>query len=143
VTSARVYLPLELAALTRLARGETLDPPVIVWTVTPGLRGALPGADLDELEYAALVAAAAAAGVARGTRPVRRVVAAADVPVAALGGPAPGGGTADPAAVSLRAALQLRQIVSFQVDEHPGGVDDVDLMWWDATELTQVIALAR
>lgn len=141
MTATRVYLPLELTALTRLARGEAHDPPVTAWTVTPGLRAALPGADLDELEYAALVAAAAAAGVARGTRPVRRVVAAADVPLDALG-PAPGSGAADPAAVSLRAALQLRQVVSFQVDERPSGVDAADLMWWDVTELTQVIALA-
>ncbi len=135
----RVYLPLTADQVQDLhGAGRTAAP--AGFTVTEALRRALPQDDDEGLEYAALLAAAAAAGRARGSAVTRRVIAAADLPEhtvqvpQATDRPDPAG----PAAVSVTAAVALRQVVSFHVDEHAGGTDDTDLMWWDVTELAAV-----
>jgi hypothetical protein len=79
----RVYLPLTLTGLAQLhATGVLAPAPLAAHAVTPRLRREWEGSDDEELEYAALMAAAfdsLAALAAQGAAP-RRVVVAADVP---------------------------------------------------------------
>ena len=52
---ARVYLPLTAAQLADLAaHGELAGDRVRAYAVTPGLADGFPGADEEELEYAAV-----------------------------------------------------------------------------------------
>ena len=62
----------------------------------------------------------------------------ADVEPALVEEVADGGATQ----IEVDAPVPLRRIVSFHVDEVPGGVDDADLLWFDVTEVEEVIALA-
>ncbi len=137
----RVYLPFHGSELIELAETGALPAPRVAFAVTPRLERAAPGADIDELEYAALLAAAAEAADRRGLALTRRVVGAADLPVAAVSEPE------HPldvplAQVRLVEPVLRRQLVSFHIDDLPGGLSDPDLMWYDATELRAVIGLA-
>src|SRR3954470_23623489 len=80
----RVYLPSTLPALGRaLAAGEIGPAPLTAYAVTPELREWYANGDLEELEYAALAAAARASLRLLGDdpeAPPRRVVLAAEVP---------------------------------------------------------------
>jgi hypothetical protein len=140
MSRVRIYLPLSGTDLDRLAAGKPLTL-ATGHAVTVRLASATPGADVEELEYAAFLDAAAAAGRMRGrAQTARRVIAAADVAPDAVTEPAlPQGRT--PAEVSLSAPIPVRAIVSFHVDEHEGGSDDADLLWFDASELVSVRAL--
>jgi hypothetical protein len=137
MSRVRIYLPLTAADLDALSGGTALTRPT-AYAVTVRLASITPGADPEELEYAAFLLAAAAAGRARGSDPTtRRVVAAADVEAESVTEQAlPEGRT--PAEVALAASVPARAIVSFHVDELPGGTDDADLLWFDASELLSV-----
>jgi hypothetical protein len=117
----RVYLPATTNVLRTLVDDGVLPGAHTAFTVTPGLRAfyALSDADADteELEYAALLAAARASlrlidvdpGAAR-----RRVVLAADVPDAAV---APvDDPDADRGAVRVDHDVALRDVASAHVD---------------------------
>lgn len=84
----RVYLPLTLPGLAELQRRGELGPaPLPAYAVTPALREWYADGDLEELEYAALSAAARASLRLLAASPQaapRRVVVAADVPDAAV-----------------------------------------------------------
>lgn len=84
----RVYLPSTLPALARvLAAGELGPAPLSAYAVTPLLRARHTNGDLEELEYAALTAAARASLrllAADLAAAPRRVVLAADVPDPAI-----------------------------------------------------------
>jgi hypothetical protein len=84
----RVYLPTTLTALAaQRAAGEVGPAPLAAHAVTPALREWYAGSDEEELEYAALAAAARAslALLAQDPgAPRRRVVLAADVPDAVV-----------------------------------------------------------
>ena len=57
----RVYLPATLPALAGVLRAAEIGPaPVLAYAVTPALREWYASADLEELEYAALMHAARA-----------------------------------------------------------------------------------
>jgi hypothetical protein len=135
VTRVRVYLPVGAAEVAAWLAGAALAPPREAYAVTPALRATHPGADLEELEYAALVQAAAAAGRERGQRPLRRAIAAVDVASAAV----QVDGSPD-GRVRLTAPLARRDLAAVHVDELAGGDDDADLLWFDATELELVSA---
>jgi hypothetical protein len=79
-----VYLPATTTVLERLLDQGRLSGPLTVFTVTPQLRSAYELSDSDEeLEYAALIAAARASLRLMDVDPTalrRRVVLAADVP---------------------------------------------------------------
>ncbi|SNS02244.1 hypothetical protein SAMN06893096_101403 [Geodermatophilus pulveris] len=82
----RVYLPATTRVLQTLVDDGRLTGPLTGFAVTPGLRGSYPlsdaGADEEELEYAALLAAARASLRLIDIDPTaarRRVVLAADV----------------------------------------------------------------
>ncbi len=140
VAVARVYLPLtatELAALR--ASGELTGDRVRAYAVTPGLQDAFPGADDEELEYAALRDASDAARALRDAGQTHRVVAAADVDEAFLLVPDDAAGDV-PSRQDLRGPVALRRIASFHVDEAP--TDDADLLWYDVTEIDEVVRLS-
>jgi hypothetical protein len=82
VTRVRVYLPATTTVLQRLLDQGRLDGPLTVFAVTPELRRHYELSDDEELEYAALLAAARASLRLIDIDPSaarRRVVLAADV----------------------------------------------------------------
>ncbi len=137
----RVYLPLTPGLVAQLIREQALAAPLAGFAVTPRLQQAAAGNNTEELEYAALLAAAASCAELRGVRRWRRVVAAADVPPRAVA--EPGDLLEGPLSqIRLVEPVLCRHVVSFHVDEHPSGSSDVDLLWFDATELSTVAALS-
>jgi hypothetical protein len=110
----RVYLPLTVRGLTELHRNGRLAPaPLAAHGVTPALRRDWAGADDEELEYAALMAAAfdSLVRIAETDAAPRRVVVAADVDDAdvVLGD--------DPTAVSVSVEIPLSRCSSVHVDD--------------------------
>ena len=143
---ARTYLPLSPTDLQALADDRELAAGAVGVAVGPGAG--------EEAEYAAWLAAAelAADRVARtedsaigsasagGSSEVvmRRVIASADLDVAGLVPPV----SAAPTAITVSGAVPLKRIVSFHVDERVGsGVED--LLWFDVSELDEVLALVH
>jgi hypothetical protein len=125
----RVYLPATLPALAAVLRAAEIGPaPVQAFTVTPALREWYASADLEELEYAAMMhAARASLRLLRGDpdAPRRRVVLAADVPDEQAGrGGGFDGGFEEPTLVLLSAPVPLSRVVSGHVDDL-GAVADV------------------
>ena len=161
----RVYLPSTLPALRRLlderqvtaaARGT------VAYAVTSALRDEHGGADLEELEYEALTAAARESVrllAADEAAPPRRVVLAADVPTDAVT-PAPERGRAG---VRVAAALPLARVAAVHIDDAeaaaavraaadalvgdegeqdgPGmqAVDDHELLWFATQEIPALL----
>ncbi|HEX6471153.1 MAG TPA: hypothetical protein VF069_18785 [Streptosporangiaceae bacterium] len=120
----RVYLPSTLPALAQALTSGGIGPvPVRAYAVTPALREWYADGDLEELEYAALTAAARASlrllADAPGAPP-RRVVLAAEVPdgeVARQPGDALMDAGPDRALVWLTAPVPTSKIVSGHVDD--------------------------
>jgi hypothetical protein len=117
----RVYLPATTTVLRTLADEGVLPGPHTAFTVTPQLRRfyAVSDAEADdeELEYAALLAAARASLRLIDVDPLaarRRVVIAADVPDAAV--QPLDDEDADPGAVRVTADLRLRDVASAHID---------------------------
>ncbi|NHC43714.1 DUF6912 family protein [Motilibacter aurantiacus] len=119
----RVYLPSTLAALARLAAERELGPaPLAAYAVTPALREWYAEGDLEELEYAASDAAAAASLellAAEQAPRLRRVVVAADVPDSAVR-PDAGLGRAG---VRVAEAVPLARVASVHVDDAEAEAD--------------------
>ena len=141
---ARTYLPLSPTDLQALADDRELAAGAVGVAVGPG--------GGEEAEYAAWLAAAELAGdrvagamaggsLAGGdgqTGRDRRVIASADVDLARLE-PAVG---VQPSAVTVSGSVPLKRIVSFHVDESVGsGIED--LLWFDVSELDEVLALVH
>ena len=76
----RIYLPATLGVVRHLVtRGELGPAPLVGHAVTPALRAGLPHSSEDELEYAAMLAAAQdSIGLLDAKDPARRVVVAVD-----------------------------------------------------------------
>jgi len=146
----RIYLPLDNDWLLALTRTRQLgDVPLSAHAVTESLRRALPAADEEELEYAALCDAVDASARRRDGPGERRMVAAADVDrawVTAVGAPdgvpidgaliadADADAAVPESAVWVAHAVPLGQVAAFHVDE-AGAADDDELLWYDPTEL--------
>lgn len=122
----RVYLPATLRSLAECVRAAAFGPaPLTAYAVTPALREWYVEGDLEELEYAALTAAAR--GALRLLRddpmaPKRRVVIAADAregDVVLAGDPGH-----EPAAVRVETPIAFDAIASAHVDD-PAAGDDV------------------
>jgi uncharacterized protein DUF6912 len=133
----RVYLPLSADDLDALAAGRDLGPaPLAAHGVTPALGRPGLTTDEEELEHDAWVAATEEA-TARAAG-ARRVIASADVDAAVVAVP----GQSDvPSRVEVGAPVARSRVVSFHVDEEPGGTGTADLLWYDVTELDAVRAL--
>jgi hypothetical protein len=118
----RVYLPATLPALAGVLRAAEIGPaPLQAFTVTPALREWYASADVEELEYAAMMHAARASLrllLADPQAPRRRVVLAADVPDEQAGrGGGFDGGFEEPTLVLLSAPVPLARVVSGHVDD--------------------------
>jgi hypothetical protein len=120
----RVYLPSTLPALAAvLAAGEIGPAPLSGYAVTPALREWYVGGDLEELEYAAMLAAARASLrllSADPGAPPRRVVVAAELPEAVVDyapGDAAVGDEDVRALVRLTAPVPVRKIAAGHVDD--------------------------
>lgn len=160
----RVYLPFTLPALTEVLRAGEIASPVTAFAVTPALREWYASGDLEELEYAAMIAAARASlrkVAADPSVPRQRVVLAAEIP----GEAAPCGSPEDRAAVLVQTAIPLAQVTSAHVDAAEAaldvaaaaaalpaadaGDDDArftvdsaegnELLWYAASELSQLL----
>ena len=140
MSQTRIYLPLDAKGVRRLAADREVGPaPLPAFAVTDRVERARPDGDEEEWEYAALCEAAEAAAAGRGAARTKRVIAAADVDGDWVSEAASEGAAL--AAVTLSEPVQLRDIVSFHVDEVPGADGTEDLLWYDATELDEVIRL--
>ncbi len=118
----RVYVPATLPALAGVLRAAEIGPaPLRAFTVTPALREWYASADVEELEYAAMMHAARASLrllLADPQAPRRRVVLAADVPDEQAGrGGGFDGGFEEPTLVLLSAPVPLARVVSGHVDD--------------------------
>ena len=139
MTQTRIYVPLLPEAVRRLATDREIGPaPLAAFGVTERLERADPTGLEEEWEYAALTEAAESAALLQGSTVAKRVVAAADVDPSAV---APDGTRDSLAAVTVSTAISLRQVVSFHVDEEAGDQGMEDLLWYDATELDEVLRL--
>lgn len=115
----RVYLPATLPLLAgALDAGEVGPAPLTAFAVTPALREWYAEGDTEELEYAALLAAARGSLRlldATPAAPRRRVVLAAEVPDAWVSArPDPDD---DRAAVTVSAPVPLARVAAGHVDE--------------------------
>ena len=138
MTQTRIYLPLDAAGVRRLAAGrEVAGTPVAAFAVTERLERMLPSGDEEEWEYAALTEAFEVADERRDSSPAKRVVLAADVDPSWVTSRA---GT-QLCAVQLSQPLPLSRVVSFHVDESAGDEGMDDLLWYDVTELDEVLRL--
>jgi hypothetical protein len=125
----RVYLPSTIPQLSRaLTSGEVGPAPIIGYAVTPALREWYAGGDQEELEYAALMAAARASLRLLAEDPdaeSRRVVLAVEVSDSAIA-IEPGDRSLagnDRALVRLTAPVPLAKIVSAHIDDHEAAGD--------------------
>jgi hypothetical protein len=139
MTQTRIYLPMTPDDVRRLAAEREVGPsPLRAYAVTQRLeRSHAPDLLEEELEYAALTEAVERAAGLQGNRVTKRVVAAADVDPAWVRGSDDDG----LAAVEVTHAVPLRLVVSFHVDETAGDQGLEDLLWYDATELDEVLRL--
>lgn len=138
MTQTRIYVPLDADAVRRLAADRAVaTTPVEAFAVTERLERMLPAGDEEEWEYAALTEAFEAADARRGTASTKRIVLAADVDptwVTSRSGD-------QLSAVQLTQPLALSRVVSFHVDESAGDDGMDDLLWYDVTELDEVLRL--
>ena len=161
----RVYVPTTLAGLTAL-RDNGFAAPLVAHAVTGALREWYADGDAEELEYAAADEAAHASlrlvAAAAQSAP-RRVVVAADVPDSAVST----GGGAYRSSVTVTVSVARDAVASVHVDDvlavdavaaaaaalpaADDGDDDAqftvdeasghELLWYDVTELDDVLAL--
>ncbi|OLT18507.1 hypothetical protein BJF79_17125 [Actinomadura sp. CNU-125] len=125
----RVYLPSTLALLAGVQESREIGPaPLAAHAVTPALREWYAGGGDDELEYAALTAAARASLrllAADPSAPRRRVVLAAEMPDRVVEW-APGGAGLDddePSRVRLTSPVPWKKIASGHVDDAEAEAD--------------------
>jgi hypothetical protein len=139
MTQTRIYVPLLPDAVRRLAADREIGPaPVAAFGVTERVERADPTGLEEEWEYAALTEAAEAAALLQGTSVAKRIIAAADVDP----GTVSSDGTRESiAAVAVAGPVSLRQVVSFHVDEEAGDQGTEALLWYDVTELDEVLRL--
>lgn len=146
----RVFVPLTAELLRLLVTDGAVPSPLAAFSVTSELRMAMPGADQEDLEYAALCDAAdASPGFGPGSW---RLVAAADVvtPAPLVELPAPPADSpvqssvesSVESSIDLTAPLAQADVASFHVAE-PGAAQDQELSWYDVSELAVVLALLR
>ncbi len=136
--SVRVYLPLVMSdlAAVQTSGAVPLSARRTAHAVTAGDRADHPGEDEEDLEFEATCQALDSAADRRRTTGERRVVVAADVASVV---------EQDAWTVVVEAPVALSDVVSFHVEESTGtalGEGYDDLLWYDVTELDQLVAEA-
>ena len=135
----RIYVPMSADHLRSLTEDASLSSQGLqVFAVTEAFRAVMPASeDQEGLEYAVLQDAATYAA-AQG----RRVVGAADVAESQV---TERGQPDDPAGVLVEGDIPRRRFASLHVLDEAGERDpdaDLELSWYDITELDQVRDLA-
>jgi hypothetical protein len=133
-----------MAGLGELVRTGGLGPaPLEAYAVTPAVREWYPDGDVEELEYEATLAAAAASLrrlAAEPSGPRRRVVVAADIPDGQV---TAGPGDDDPARVTVHGAVLLARVASVHVDEADldptADPDEHELLWYATQEIGDLL----
>lgn len=144
MSRSRVYVPLTREDCRALARDRRLEgAPRPAHAVTRALQVAHPGAGVEVHEHLALQAAARAALAPAAATGERVVVAAADVdPELAVDA---SGQREEPSVVRLVTSLPLARIASFHLGDQLGTAvvedEELELSWYDATELDLVVSL--
>lgn len=144
MTTVRCYVPLDAEQLERLRVDRRLEGPLPACTVTASIRASNPTGDPEEWEYVALLAAAKD----QLDRSAPVLVAAVDLTEDQVDSRRPDGPRVQVGTVDLPriAAFHLGDDV---VTGDPGAVsgtgpdDDAELSWYDTTELSHVLELAR
>jgi len=127
-------------ALPATVQATSADSPAApAYAVTKALGTAYAGCDDEELEYVAMCDAVDASRAIVGPRG-HRVVIAADIAATRLGEPTDYHGDAPPSLVVVTGPLELRDVVSFHIDEDIAPDED-ELSWYDVTELGVVVEL--
>lgn len=133
--STRVYVALTSSTLAELVGSGRLAAPIRAHAVTPTLVGELPGADDEELEYAATYAAADDSWDARtGSDAPRRYVLAADVPAAV---PVDD----DVTTVRVDSDIAMADVAALHCDVTDLSYDrleDAELAWFATQEIAEV-----
>lgn len=142
----RVYLPLTAADCRVLSARRLLSAaPLAAHAVTRALEVSLPGAEMAVYEHQALQAAAREALDGARTSGERVVVAAADVDSELVEDRA--GQKQSPSVVRVTDQVALPRIASFHLADPdaalttPDEDSDLELSWYDATELGVVLEL--
>jgi hypothetical protein len=162
----RVYLPATMSLLARLSKDGEL-PLTDGFAVTGSLRAWYADGDEEELEYAALTAAARASLrrlAGEPDAPRRRVVIASDIPDARVAVPAEAQAE-EPGVIKITGVVRLVDIAALHVDEAGAqepvtaaarslaaadtgdadavftveAVEDFDLLWYAAQELADLL----
>lgn len=141
MTTVRCYVPVTLEQLVRLRDDRTLPGPLDAYAVTDAVRAGNPSGDGEEWEHAAMQEAARRQ-VDDGV-PV--VVAAVDIVADRLRRGDGTGARVEVGDVDLPrvAALHLGDDVVTGRPSAPEPEVEVELSWYDTTELTHVIELAE
>jgi len=134
--STRVYVALTSSTLADLVASGRLVAPIGAHAVTPTLVGELPGADDEELEYAATYAAADESWDARsGTDLPRRYVVAADVPAATPVAD-------DVTTVRVDSDITMGAVAALHCDLSdldPDQLEDTELAWFATQEIADLV----
>lgn len=140
MATVRCYLPLSLEQLRTLGSTRALPGPLPASTVTESVRSAHPSGDQEEWEYAALQAAAQ--GQLTEGEPV--VVAAVDLVRSAVDAEAPEGPRVQVGDVDLPRVAALHvgdDVVTGDRTTLPAADEEIELSWYDTTELAHVVEL--
>ncbi|MDT0201881.1 DUF6912 family protein [Nocardioides sp. AE5] len=134
----RIYLPLTSAGLQELVAEARVAAPLAAHAVTDALRQAWPEGDDEELEYAALAAAADASWHLRGVGDApRRHVLAADVAADAVRPDGPG---EDPTLVRVEHDVVWKNLAALHVDTSDHAPDDdQELAWFAVQEIRDLL----
>ena len=142
MVTLRCYLPLSPQQLETLRRDRRLPGPLRACTVTRSIRAALPSGDQEEWEYAALQAAAL--GLAADGAPV--IVAAVDLVQDSVDASRPEGPQVRIGDVDLPRVAALHvgdDVITADPGALPGPDEEIELSWYDTTELGQVIEMVN
>jgi hypothetical protein len=143
MTTVRCYVPLSPDQLESLRDDRRLPGPLSATAVTSAVRAASPAADLEEWEYAALQEAAAGL-VSRGEPVILAAVDLTEDRVDLDGGGGDASVSVGDVDLPRVAALHVGDdVVTSDRGKLPGTGEEIELSWYDTTEISHVVDLAR
>lgn len=141
MATVRCYVPVSPVQLAQLLQERQLPGTLTAYSVTPEVRTGNPAGDTEEWEYAALQDAAA--DRVASAAPV--IVAAVDIGSDRVDDSAAQGSRVSVTGIDLPrvAALHLGDdVVSGDATNVPDASTEIELSWYDTTELAHVLELA-